>query len=86
MKLIDNWKSVLRRSAALWAAYAGIIFGALDVGGAQLISLLPALKPVLDDTVYGHLSFFCLVVIPLLRVVDQGIAAAKAAAVRQEVA
>lgn len=31
MKLIDNWKEVLLKSMANWAAYIGVTSGVLDI-------------------------------------------------------
>lgn len=79
MKLIEEWKATLYKAWSMWLAYMAAIFAVLDVSQAQLIELLPVLKPMLTDVQFGYLSLLCTVLIPVARVVDQGIKAAKAA-------
>ena len=78
MKLIDNWKDVLKESLALWAAYAGGAFAGVDLTRDAIVELLPVLEPMLPPNVYAWLSFVCLVLIPALRLIDQGLAKVKA--------
>ena len=73
MKLIDNWKEVLLKSMANWAAYVGVASGLLDIAHPAIAEMLPQLKQVLSPDAYFTVMFVCLVVAPALRVIDQGL-------------
>ena len=75
MKLIDNWKQVLLKSMANWAAYIGTLSGILSVVHPAMVESLPRLKQVLSPDAYFAVMLTCLVVAPALRVIDQGLQA-----------
>lgn len=73
MNLIPNWKEVLVKSLVNWAAYIGTISGVLDLVQGPLTTLLPQLKPLLPEGGYTAVMLTCLVLIPALRVINQGL-------------
>lgn len=80
MKTIPNAKKVLRRAWSMWAAYAAIAFAALDAMQPSLAELLPELQGQVPDRALDALTWLCLVAIPVLRILHQGLAAAEEAA------
>lgn len=79
MKTIPNAKVVLMRAWSMWAAYAAIVFAILDAIQPGLANLLPELEKTLPAHLFDGLTWVCLVAVPVLRIIHQGIAAADAA-------
>ena len=80
LKTIPNSRHVLRRAWSMWAAYAAIAFAALDAMQPALADMLPTLQDQLPEHVFDWLTWLCLVAIPVLRILHQGLAAAEEAA------
>lgn len=80
MKLVENWRAVLRRSFAVWLAVASALLGAVEVWHADLVALFEVARPFLDDNEAGKLSALLAAVIPVARIIRQvSISAAEAA-------
>lgn len=81
MKLISNARDVLLHAWSMRMVYLTILFTVLDAIQPSLLALLPELKEVLPEHVFRILSSLCILVIPVMRVIDQGIEAANKAKV-----
>jgi phage-related protein len=77
MQLIDNWKDVLTKAWSVKTGALAALFGGLQ----QALPLIPAglmgLTPeqsAMIAAVLGALSMLCGVLVPVVRVFDQGLA------------
>lgn len=80
MKLIPNAKRVLTRAYSMWAFYVALIFAVLDAVQPGVAALLPTVADLIPPATYRAIAFVSGILVPLLRVVDQGIATGKQAA------
>lgn len=80
MKLIPNAKRVLTRAYAMWAFYVAMIFSVLDAVQPGVAALLPTVADLIPQSTYRTIAFISGILVPVLRVIDQGIATGKQAA------
>lgn len=80
MKLVPNAKSILTKAWSMWAFYASVFFAMLDAAQPGIAALLPELSDMVPGAAYRFLSLTCGILIPVMRVLDQGIEAGKQAA------
>lgn len=79
MKLIDNWKAVLKTSYTSWAAALAFLLANIEIWHADLVAALPIFTALMPDGVAGKLSAAVVAAIPLLRLIKQlKLAASKA--------
>ena len=70
MKLVDDWRLILKKGWSSWGAYLSFLFGALE-GLVQVIFFFGSLPDWLHPGVFLALAMTTNAVIPLLRVIKQ---------------
>lgn len=66
--LVPNWKQVIKRAWTVWLAFLSALFAVIEVVHADLLSLLPALTPYLEEGTAAKASALIAVIIPLARI------------------
>lgn len=82
--LVDNWRTVLKKSLTVWFAVGSAFFGAVEYWHEDFLALLPILTPFLPKGVAGAISSLITAAIPFVRIKKQvalAIAEAEKAAV-----
>ena len=54
--LIDDWKTVLKKSLAVLMAALSAIFGLMEQNSAEVLELVTFLKPYVEAGAFGKLS------------------------------
>jgi hypothetical protein len=69
--VIDDWRIVLKKSAAVWVSVLSVVFGVLELQADNITALLQATVPLLPKGVLGSMSVVLAAGVPLARIYKQ---------------
>jgi len=69
MKLISNWRQVLKKSAASWMGVASAVAGSVEIAD----QIIPGFIPLLPPNVAGTVSVVLAAAVPVARVINQNL-------------